>query len=464
MNNPSLPSRNIPDAPDLVTADLYQLFMEAKTRAGRSVNTLAAYDYMLPPFVKAHPVLPLEPETLEAYLVTWKHLSDETVHQAYRNLRTFYNWLVRRGHLDPWANPVLRLESPTRRRKTPRFLTLDELRRVLSVAKAPYERALMLTLIDTGVRIGELVGRTKDHIRGDSMLVEGKTGERIVPLSPEVRAYLQGLLTHHLYPSRRPIGTGPTMPEPFDVSLTRGGLQQAATSIIKRSGKVGPKNGPHVIRHSFGVHFLAQGGDAITLARILGHSTLSMTQRYAALSMEQISAKHRQYSALRGLMSMTPATLPEELPDVLLPDACYPPNLPDDVPVHMWLHQERRRGQPLRYYILATVDEKRRRIVSLGMELPLSAVDGYRLAIHRENQRRLLMDRAPGANDSRAGDIVKICAHCRQVKNDAGMWIDIAELELVPDEKNLSHGICPPCVQAHYPKELADKVLSRVQE
>jgi len=459
----SRPDNSLSDSSRLVTVELYALFIEAKTRAGRSQNTLNNYGYCIKPFVEEWPKLPLEPESLEQHFADWGDgHADETVVDVCRALAGFYGWLVKRGHIDIRENPFLRIDKPTAKKKTPRFLTIDELRRVMSMTEAPYQRALLLTLIDTGVRIGELVERTKDHIRGDLLLVDGKEGERFVPLSPEVRAYLQALPTHHLFPSRKPGSHAGTSLTPVDVPLTRSGLMQVAQRVIKRAGITGPKHGPHILRHTFGVHFLAQGGDAITLSRILGHSTVAMSMRYAALSMDQVSVKHRLYSPLRGLVSMTPAIPVEELPDVILPAECYPPNLPDDVPVHLWLSQDRGESDVLRYYIRARRVNTIIAVASLETDLPLSAVDGYRLAIHRENQRRLALA------DSRArrSEILVMCSHCRQVKNDVGEWVDPPDD--LPDEisyeDNISHGECPACIRANYPAALADRVLAKLGE
>jgi len=463
MHIPSRTDNSLSDSPRLVTAELYALFIEAKTRAGRAVSTLQAYQYCLGPFVEKWPTLPLEPESLERHFAFWSEdHGDETVVDVCRTLGTFYNWLAKRGHIDIRENPFLRIDKPTAKKKIPRFLTIDELRRVMSMTEAPYQRALLLTLIDTGVRIGELVERTKDHIRGDLLLVDGKEGERFVPISPEVRGYLQALPTHHLFPSRKPGCHAGTSLTPVDVPLTRSGLQQVAQRVIKRARVTGPKHGPHVLRHSFGVHFLAQGGDAITLSRILGHSTVAMSMRYAALSMDQVSVKHRLYSPLRGLVSMTPAIPVEELPDVILPAECYPPNLPDDVNVLLSLSQDRGESDVLRYSIRVLKGGIRFRIASLEDDLPLSAVDGYRLAIHQENQRRLALA------DSRArrSEILVMCSHCRRVKNDVGEWVDPPDD--LPDEisyeDNISHGECPACIRANYPAALAYRVLAKLGE
>lgn len=131
-------------------------------------------------------------------------------------------------------------------------------------------------------------------------------------------------------------------------SIQRKGISKwNPVRIIKRAGITGPKSGPHVLRNSFAVQFIAQGGDAITLAQILGHSTVEMSMRYAALSLDQVSAKHRQYSTLRGLIAMTPAVPADELPEVVLPDECYPPELLDHAKVHMWLGQHRPKGKAI---------------------------------------------------------------------------------------------------------------------
>ena len=61
-------------------------------------------------------------------------------------------------------------------------------------------------------------------------------------------------------------------------------------------------------------------------------------------------------------------------------------------------------------------------------------------------------------------EIVTICSHCRRFKNDVGEWVDPSGLDELPDEDNISHGICPPCIRANYPPALADRVLSRQRD
>jgi len=75
----------------------------------------------------------------------------------------------------------------------------------------------------------------------------------------------------------------------------------------------------------------------------------------------------------------------------------------------------------------------------------------------------------PGPRSSRPGpgqepEIVTMCSHCRQLKNDAGEWVDPSALAELLDEDNISHGICPPCIRANYPPALADRVLSRQRD
>jgi len=158
-------------------------------------------------------------------------------------------------------------------------------------AKPLRDRALITLLLDTGIRSGELVGLRVGDIRDGSILVTGKTGQRKVPISEPT----QGLLNQLTYM--------------LDISsfvfvgqhgrLTRSGVYRLIRQCHKQVGVFGSKLGAHRIRHTFGRHYLVNGGDIRSLQLILGHSNIHTTEKYASLADTEVAEKHRQFSPLR---------------------------------------------------------------------------------------------------------------------------------------------------------------------
>jgi site-specific recombinase XerD len=79
-------------------------------------------------------------------------------------------------------------------------------------------------------------------------------------------------------------------------ALTRSGLRQLLEQLGEEAGIDATRCSPHTMRHTFAVEFLRAGGNVFTLQQIVGHTTLSMTNRYVALALADIEAQHRQFS------------------------------------------------------------------------------------------------------------------------------------------------------------------------
>jgi len=391
----STPQLILPDAALNDTRTLYNLFVLAKLRARRSPKTLEKYRSYIEPLASFSPQLPLSPDDVERYLTRWSELSDDTYLGAYTVLSGFYKWLVVRGYLSGELNPFRRVERPSWREKVPRYLTAVQLRSVIRASRPPVERVLILVLIDCGPRIGELVGLTKDHLRDDALMVApGKSGERVVPLSHSTAQYLESLSTHCLFPSKGVVDKRGFSISRAERPLAVSGLNRQVRRVIRRAGFTGPKSGPHLLRHSFATNFIAAGGDTITLAKILGHGSTRMTERYVSLSLAGIKDKHREHSVMDMVMGLVPAVPEKDLPEIPLPSEVSDVELVNGGNSVYLMLTEDRRPNHVYYYIRARAGSgrdsgsSRWTVCSLGTDLPLDVVDGYRSAIHRENSRR----------------------------------------------------------------------------
>ncbi len=217
--------------------------------------------------------------------------------RALAAIRNFFRWMDRSGRLH---NPAIGgLSTPKVKRPVPRPLTeLDADRLLEESEKEPDEpwigkrdRALFTLLYGCGLRISEALNLTrKDAPLGESLRVTGKgRKERIVPVLPAVveavRAYMEAC----------PYRQGPDAPLFVGV---RGG--QLAPAIAQRQMRdlrrlIGlPETAtPHALRHSFATHLLAGGGDLRAIQDLLGHASLSTTQRYTDVESEQLMEVYR---------------------------------------------------------------------------------------------------------------------------------------------------------------------------
>lgn len=233
----------------------------------------------------------LEPSDLRAYLAFRRRgdapLADRSVARALAAIRSFLRYVERRHGV---ANARLALVRGPRMKSTlPRPVSEDAARELLDLAGeegaepwlAARDVAVLTLLYGCGLRIAEalsLTGAAADL--GESLRVLGKGGkERLVPLLPIVReavaAYVRlcPFVLEKQAPLFRGAKGGALSPRIVQLNVQRLraqlGLPNSAT--------------PHALRHAFATHLLAGGADLRAIQELLGHSSLSTTQRYAAV-------------------------------------------------------------------------------------------------------------------------------------------------------------------------------------
>jgi integrase/recombinase XerC len=214
-------------------------------------------------------------------------------------LRSFFKFLLKRRIID--QNPASGLRSPKVPKGLPRFLTVDQAFRVMEAPPKEdhrakplkaRDRALLETLYGTGVRVGELASMNLgdcDFAEG-SVRVLGKGGkERVVPLGQSsleaLRAYL---------PERSGMLARSKDGDADALWLARSGRRlsiRQVQNIVRRHGTLGAGRGdlhPHAMRHTCATHLLDAGADLRSIQELLGHSSLSTTQRYTHVSVDRL--------------------------------------------------------------------------------------------------------------------------------------------------------------------------------
>ena len=213
-------------------------------------------------------------------------LSFESRRDLIKCWRTFFKWYVRQDWLNNRvpANPIEELGALPIKRRVPRVLSRQEVCKLLSIADQERDRIMVLLVMDCGLRPGELASLRWTDVRDDHLVVNGKVGDRVVPISRSIRDQLESQGNgFHVWMGKR----GP---------LIRAGIKLAFHRLFARSGIGTRKAGPHCLRHTFATSYISAGGSLWALREIMGHTRLATTQIYVTLARTQVHADHARYS------------------------------------------------------------------------------------------------------------------------------------------------------------------------
>jgi integrase/recombinase XerD len=285
-------------------ADDMEAAVESFLNYGRaknlSQNTLGYYGHRLQAFRSFAPdntPASTTRDLIRAFLAhETQRTSPATAQHSFIALRAFFGFLQREGFLE--ESPVNGVEGVRRRRAIIDTFTQEQLQAILSTCGKDFtgvrDRAILLTLLDCGLRASELCGLALDDIAWNeqTLLVLGKGDvERIVPFGVTARQALAQ------YAARRgTLDTKMLFVTWHGDPLDRYRLREVVQERCGQAGVTGVRCSPHTFRHTFAVSYLRNGGDVFSLQKMLGHSDLEMTRRYAELSQMDVRDKHRQFS------------------------------------------------------------------------------------------------------------------------------------------------------------------------
>jgi len=206
--------------------------------------------------------------------------------------------LLRRGLLA--VDPTAGIQAPRADRKLPAHLTVDDTFRLLAAPDAATpaglrDRAILEVTYSCGLRVSELVGLNWADIDAGLgvVRVRGKgRKERIVPIGETALAALAA------YRAQIPTLCGRKVPSPDAVFLNQRGGRLTVRSVARLvdrytlTGGVNGKISPHALRHSFATHLLGAGADLRAIQEMLGHASLSTTQKYTHVDLDQLMATY----------------------------------------------------------------------------------------------------------------------------------------------------------------------------
>jgi tyrosine recombinase XerC len=222
-----------------------------------------------------------------------------TIGRKLAALRSFYDFCLRRKYIS--ENPAKVLARPRQDKRVPSFLSEDETAALLDLprgggALARRDRAILEFFYATGMRVSELVGvETGDIHFGERLVrVRGKgKKERLVPFGGKALEALQDYRG-----ARAVLARGGDGGEAFFLNyrggrLTTRSVQRMVHKYIRRTA-VARKISPHSLRHSFASHLLGRGADLRVIQELLGHASLSTTQKYTHVDLKQLLSVYKK--------------------------------------------------------------------------------------------------------------------------------------------------------------------------
>ena len=275
--------------------------------AGCAPGTVAIYRYHCSRFVLWLGRRRVSADRCRAYLagLAGDGLGASTRHGAFRALRAWFRWCVREGRLA--ADPMAAVRAPRLPEVSRVGLALDQVRVLLAAARSLRDRAAVLFLLDTGLRLQEAAGLVWADVDlpGKWVTVRAGKGGRVrwVPVSPEVAVVLGELR-----------GQAPSAVRVF--GMTRAALYQ----MVRRLGRrVGLHVSPHQLRHTAATWY---GGDVEDLRLLLGHRRVSTTAEiYRHREARHLGQVHASRSVVRLLGVEVMPTVGAVLPFGVVPGA-----------------------------------------------------------------------------------------------------------------------------------------------
>ena len=233
--------------------------------------------------------------TIRGYL-GWLHKKNKktTIARKLSAVRSFFKFLVKRGVIDD--SPADSILTPKQDKTIPEYLPVDEMFRLLDSIQTGSildlrNRAIFETLYSCGIRVAELVGMDVRNVdfSGGVIRVLGKgRKERIVPIGQKALAAIKiyreqakkvwGITADH---------NGPLFLNKNKGRLSARSVARILDNLVKACGLLKPVS-PHTMRHTFATHMLDAGADLRIVQELLGHKSLSTTQKYTHVSIDRL--------------------------------------------------------------------------------------------------------------------------------------------------------------------------------
>lgn len=219
-----------------------------------------------------------------------KGLSKITISRRLSSIRSFFKFLHREGYIQ--SNPAKLVSNPKLPKLLPKFLSVDD---TFSLIEKPEgigfmsvrDRSILELLYSSGLRVSELAGLNMEDLNTKESLVKvrgkGKK-ERIVPIGTKAIDAIKSYLIERMLMKTREEAV---FLNRLGTRLTDRGIRRIVVKYARASA-INGQIGPHTLRHSFASHMLQGGADLRVIQELLGHASLSTTQKYTHLDITHL--------------------------------------------------------------------------------------------------------------------------------------------------------------------------------
>ena len=235
---------------------------------------------------------------LRVGLKSWHQWSPATRNRKIASLKSFFKWLYQENYLQEDLNQ--KVKTPKVPFKLPHYLSLDEVMTLIQVITKSQndqptttkELSLILLLYGGGLRVSEACAVEWQHIHfsNHTLKIKGKGGrERIVVLPSMVLQCLKKL--QNIEKTKFIFGQKPLSPRKAFTIVRKWGLKAGLQKPIS----------PHVLRHSYATHLLESGSDLRIIQNLLGHQSLTATQKYTQIQLSKLTQTLNKHHPLTNM-------------------------------------------------------------------------------------------------------------------------------------------------------------------
>lgn len=241
------------------------------------------------------------PDDLRRFLAERsEHVGRRSLGRSISVLRSFFSYLRRAGRSD--ANPASGIGVPKFPKTLPRYLPENDLAPVFEHDDASDESGardlvLLELLYGSGLRASEAVGLDWSDLSLEERRAHVRSGkgnkDRIVPISRAAVAALRALASIQTVQPGRPASGRPVLRNNRGARLGVRSVGRIVNAALERAGL--PPMNPHALRHSCATHLLDDGADLRSIQDLLGHASLTTTQKYTHVSLSHLRKTHRRF-------------------------------------------------------------------------------------------------------------------------------------------------------------------------
>ena len=308
--NPLFPPCNPSSQYDIIQ-DSFQAFLFDRQAQGLSVGTLEFYQKKLGLFFKfieqmgINRITEISPQMIRAFFISLEQKGHRPggIHACFRALKTFLIFFENENVIPDWSNPIRRIRAPRVPLEILEPIPSDHILALLKSCDSSKflgirDRAIILTLLDSGTRCGECLSILREDVNlnnGEIIIRRGKGAKgRKVIISNNTREAIKKYLDYrkdcNLY----------LWVNKANQRLTYGGLRSIMRRMAKRVNI--PTPALHGFRRTFALQMVRQGVNIFTLQKLMGHSSLEVLNRYLAQNDEDLINAHELGSPVTQLL------------------------------------------------------------------------------------------------------------------------------------------------------------------